>query len=121
MSVYLLLKTVHILSATVLFGTGLGIAYFKWSTDRTQDPAAIRAVSDRVVTADWLFTLPTAILQPVTGLALAGGETFASDLVPVEDPVPAGTGEWGRPSSSRWPRGPRRGPGRRECRRPRAL
>jgi uncharacterized membrane protein len=71
MSVYALLKTLHILSATVLFGTGLGIAYFKWATDRSGDVAAIRAVSERVVTADWLFTLPTAILQPVTGLALA--------------------------------------------------
>ena len=69
MSAYVVLKTVHILSATVLFGTGLGIAYFKWSTDRTRDVRAIRAVSERVVVADWLFTLPSAIVQPTTGLA----------------------------------------------------
>ena len=71
MSLYLLLKTLHILSATVLFGTGLGIAYFKWTTDRSGDVRAIRVVSERVVIADWLFTTPAIIVQPITGIALA--------------------------------------------------
>jgi len=71
MSLYLLLKTLHILSATVLFGTGLGIAYFKWTTDRSGDVRAIRVVSERVVIADWLFTTPAIVVQPLTGIALA--------------------------------------------------
>jgi uncharacterized membrane protein len=73
MNWYFILKTIHILSAAILFGTGLGIAFFKWITDRSQNVAAIRAVSDKVVAADWLFTLPAIVVQLVTGLALAKG------------------------------------------------
>lgn len=33
---------------------------------------AIRVVSEKVVLADWLFTLPATIVQALTGFALAG-------------------------------------------------
>ena len=68
---YLLIKWVHILSATLLFGTGLGSAFYKYMADRRGDVAAIAFVSRHVVLADWWFTTPTVILQPVTGFALA--------------------------------------------------
>ena len=71
MSSYFLLKTIHIASAAVLFGTGLGIAFFKWITDRTGNVGAIRVVSEKVVLADWLFTLPAIVVQLLTGLVLA--------------------------------------------------
>ena len=71
MTAYFTLKLVHVLSATVLFGTGVGTAFFKWTTDRSGDVGAIRIVSERVVLADWLFTTPAAVVQPVTGVALA--------------------------------------------------
>lgn len=71
MNTYLLIKCLHILSATVLFGTGIGIAFFKWITDRSGDIRAIRIVAERTVLADWLFTTPAVILQPITGLGLA--------------------------------------------------
>ena len=71
MSSYLLLKAVHVISATVLLGTGLGIAFFKWITDRTGNTGAIRVVSEKVVLADWLFTLPAILVQAATGVALA--------------------------------------------------
>lgn len=71
MSSYFLLKAIHIASAAVLFGTGLGIAFFKWITDRTGNVGAIRVVSEKVVLADWLFTLPAIVVQLLTGLALA--------------------------------------------------
>jgi uncharacterized membrane protein len=67
---YFILKTIHIASAAVLFGTGLGIAFFKWITDRSGSVAAIRVVAEKVVLADWLFTLPAIIVQLVTGVAL---------------------------------------------------
>jgi uncharacterized membrane protein len=70
-SAYFLLKAIHITSAAVLFGTGLGIAFFKWITDRTGNAVAIRVVSEKVVLADWLFTLPAIIVQLLTGLMLA--------------------------------------------------
>lgn len=71
MSSYFILKAIHITSAAVLFGTGLGIAFFKWITDRTGEVAAIRVVSEKVVLADWLFTLPAIVVQAATGFALA--------------------------------------------------
>jgi uncharacterized membrane protein len=68
---YFFLKAVHIVSSTVLFGTGLGTAFFKWAVDRSRSVAAIRVVSERVVLADWLFTSPAIVVQAVTGVALA--------------------------------------------------
>jgi uncharacterized membrane protein len=68
---YFVLKAIHVVSAAVLFGTGLGIAFFKWIADRTGNVPAIRVVSEKVVLADWLFTLPAIIVQALTGFALA--------------------------------------------------
>lgn len=51
-----------------MFGTGLGTAFYKWTTDRSGDVRSIAVVMERVVLADWLFTTPTAIIQPITGL-----------------------------------------------------
>lgn len=68
---YLFAKWIHILSATLLFGTGLGSAFYKWRTDRTDNLHAIYVTNKNVVTADWLFTTPTVFIQPITGLWLA--------------------------------------------------
>ncbi len=68
--IYLTLKWLHILSAIVLFGTGLGSAFYKFMTDRRGDIASIAMVNRTVVQADWLFTTPTIIIQPLTGLAM---------------------------------------------------
>jgi uncharacterized membrane protein len=70
-SAYFVLKLVHVLSAAVLAGTGFGIAFFKWIVDRTGNVSAIRLVSEKVVLADWIFTLPAIVVQAVTGVALA--------------------------------------------------
>jgi uncharacterized membrane protein len=71
MSLYLLIKTLHILSSTILFGTGIGIAFYKWLTDRSGDVHAIRLSSERTVLADWIFTTPAVFVQPLSGIALA--------------------------------------------------
>jgi uncharacterized membrane protein len=68
---YFWLKTVHIVSATILFGTGLGTAFFKWITDRSENVHAIRVVAERVVWADWIFTTPAVVVQAITGVLLA--------------------------------------------------
>jgi uncharacterized membrane protein len=68
---YATLKTLHILSMVLLFGTGLGSAYYKWMADRTGIVAHIAATNRQVVLADWLFTTPTVIFQPLSGLGLA--------------------------------------------------
>ena len=67
---YLALKWIHILSSTVLFGTGIGSAFYLLATTLSRDPRAVATVSSWVVWADWLFTTPTAIVQPLTGWLL---------------------------------------------------
>ena len=68
---YLWLKIVHILSATLLFGTGLGTAFFMWRAHLSGDSRAIAVTAGNVVLADFLFTTPAVIVQPVTGILLA--------------------------------------------------
>lgn len=65
---YLVLKWVHVLSAILLFGTGLGSALYKFFTDRSGNLEAIAVTNRLVVMADWLITTPTIIIQPITGL-----------------------------------------------------
>lgn len=67
---YLTIKWLHIISATVLFGTGLGSAYYKFLADRSKNTFAIAITNKNLVLADWLFTTPTIIIQPVTGFIL---------------------------------------------------
>lgn len=67
---YPAIKLLHILSSTVLFGTGLGTAFQMWMAHQGGDVAGIARVSRQVVWADWLFTTPAIVLQPLTGLLL---------------------------------------------------
>ena len=67
---YETLKWLHILSSTLLFGTGLGSAFYKWCADRSNNLEAIAHTNRIVVIADWAFTTPTVIIQPITGILL---------------------------------------------------
>ncbi|WP_072378306.1 DUF2269 family protein [Rhizobium tibeticum] len=66
-----LLLLAHVIGATVLFGTGAGIAFFMVLAHRTRDPKLIAHVAGTVVIADALFTATASVLQPVTGYLLA--------------------------------------------------
>ena len=65
---YTVLKTLHILSMVLLFGTGLGSAFYKWMADRSGNITHIAVTNRHVVLADWVFTTPTVIFQPISGL-----------------------------------------------------
>jgi len=67
---YLCVKWLHVLSSTVLFGTGVGTAFCMLMANRTRDLGAIRFATRTVVIADWVFTTPAVIIQPVTGYML---------------------------------------------------
>jgi len=68
---YAFVKWLHVIGAAVILGTGLGTAFHFWITMRREGPAAIAAAGRSTVLADWLFTLPAVILQPVTGILMA--------------------------------------------------
>lgn len=71
MNFYLFIKTIHIISATVLLGTGAGIAFFMWRTWQTGETGLIAGVSRIVVLADFVFTLPAVVVQFLSGVWLA--------------------------------------------------
>ena len=70
MSLYVLLKIVHILSGAVLFGTGAGIAFFMLRANATKDAKTVADVGRIVVLADFVFTASAVVVQPISGLAL---------------------------------------------------
>jgi uncharacterized membrane protein len=61
----------HVIGATVLLGTGAGIAFFMLMAHRTDDPRIIAHVAGTVVTADLVFTASAVVAQPFTGALLA--------------------------------------------------
>jgi uncharacterized membrane protein len=71
MSLYVALKWIHVLSSVLLVGTGFGSAYYLFFVNRSRNLQAQAAVVPLVVRADWWFTAPTVIVQPVTGLWMA--------------------------------------------------
>ena len=71
MTTYFLLKYLHVIGATVLLGTGAGIAFFMLIAHRTGDARVIAATARTVVLADFLFTATAVVAQPITGLLLA--------------------------------------------------
>src|SRR6202042_2629885 len=67
MTLYFIVKYLHVLGAIVILGTGTGIAFFMLMAHRSRDVAFIARTAATVVTADMLFTLSAVLLQPVTG------------------------------------------------------
>jgi len=67
---FLMVKWVHIVSATILFGTGLGTALHMVLAHRSKDVRAVAVVTRNVVFVDWCCTLPSGIVQPLSGAAL---------------------------------------------------
>ena len=71
MTEYYVLKFLHVIGATVLLGTGAGIAFFMLLAHRSGNVAVIAGVARIVVIADIVFTATAVVAQPVTGLLLA--------------------------------------------------
>lgn len=71
---YLVVLWLHLIGAALLFGTGLGIAFFAWfgyrQGLREGNMGLIRGVLELTVVADTVFTAVAAVVQPVTGYLL---------------------------------------------------
>ncbi|MHB1949378.1 MAG: DUF2269 family protein [Gammaproteobacteria bacterium] len=67
---YAWIKIIHIISASVLFGTGLGTAFYMFYANLQNDVKLIAKATTEVVIADWLFTLTSGIIQAITGFIL---------------------------------------------------
>jgi uncharacterized membrane protein len=71
MTLYLVLKYLHVIGAAVLLGTGAGIAFFMLMAHLDGEPRVVAAVARIVVIADFVFTATAVVVQPVTGVWLA--------------------------------------------------
>ena len=67
---YLILKYIHIISSTILFGTGIGSAFYMFTANRRKNIENIYFTVKYVVIADWLFTTPAVIIQLISGTIL---------------------------------------------------
>jgi uncharacterized membrane protein len=67
MTLYFIVKYLHVLGAIVILGTGGGIAFFMLMAHRSGSAAFIARTASVVVIADMLFTLIAVIAQPITG------------------------------------------------------
>lgn len=70
MDVYFTIKTLHILGSTILFGTGIGIAFFMYASRHARNLHEKYFAARMTVLADYIFTAPAVILQPATGIWL---------------------------------------------------
>jgi len=77
---YALLKTIHIISSTLLFGTGLGSAFYYLRAQQSKNRQALLFASKNVVLADWLFTTPSVIIQPISGFLLMHKLHYSFDI-----------------------------------------
>lgn len=64
------IKLLHIISAAVLFGTGLGTAFYMLYVNRQNNTFLIAKATAAVVIADWFFTLTSGLLQALTGFIM---------------------------------------------------
>src|ERR1700682_4565854 len=67
MTLYFLVKYLHVLGAIVILGTGSGIAFFMLMAHRSRDASFIARTATTVVIADMLFTLTAVLLHAVPG------------------------------------------------------
>jgi uncharacterized membrane protein len=67
---YALLKLAHIVSVTLFFGAGIASVVLKLRADRAGDVRDIAFALRHVVVADWLFTIPSGVLLPLTGAGM---------------------------------------------------
>ncbi len=74
--IYTWLKLIHIMSSTILFGTGLGSAFYLYCADRSKNIYAIAFAARKVVLADFIFTTPAVIIQPITGFIMAAQANY---------------------------------------------
>jgi uncharacterized membrane protein len=70
MDLFQIIRLVHIVSASILFGTGIGIAFFMLKAHVSRNANAMAFTTSNVVLADWIFTTPTVIIQALSGLWL---------------------------------------------------
>ena len=82
---YDFIKFLHVIGATVILGTGAGIAFFMLVAHLSRDAAFVARTAAVVVLADFVFTATAVAVQPLTGYLLmsAAGIPFTESWIVV--------------------------------------
>jgi uncharacterized membrane protein len=67
---YAWIKIIHVISAAVLFGTGMGTAFYMFYVNRQKDIRLIAMATKQVVFVDWVFTGTSGVIQFFSGMWL---------------------------------------------------
>lgn len=68
---YQILKLIHIVSATLMIGAGIGSAFYLFLSYKRFAVSTLKDVLKLVVLADSIFTAPAVVVQFITGLLLS--------------------------------------------------
>ena len=68
---YHILKLIHIFSATLMIGAGIGSAFYLFLSYKRFQVSTLKDVLKLVVLADSVFTAPSVVIQFITGLMLS--------------------------------------------------
>jgi uncharacterized membrane protein len=74
---YSVLKYLHVIGATLILGTGSGIAFFMLMAHLSRDAAFVARTAAVVVLADIIFTATAVVAQPLTGYLLSRQAGFS--------------------------------------------
>ncbi|MGT2432020.1 DUF2269 family protein [Cupriavidus basilensis] len=74
---YLIVKWLHILSATFMFGTGFGTAFYMFFVNRSRNVQAMAVVTRWVVRADTWITAPAVVFQTLSGIYMMHAAGYA--------------------------------------------
>lgn len=69
---YFYIKIIHVMSAAILFGTGLGTAFYMFLVNQQKNIALIARATKQVVFVDYVFTGTSGVIQFITGMAMLG-------------------------------------------------
>lgn len=72
-----LLKWVHIVSSTLLFGAALGSSIHCWRAHSTHEVRTVAAVMRTVVAVDWWVVTTTGFIQPASGFLLVHAKGYS--------------------------------------------
>ncbi|MBV8802240.1 MAG: DUF2269 domain-containing protein [Gammaproteobacteria bacterium] len=68
--IYVWLKILHVVSASILFGTSMGTAFYMFYVNLQNNISLIVKATYAVVIANWLFTMTSGVVQVMTGFSM---------------------------------------------------
>jgi uncharacterized membrane protein len=66
----LFVKAVHLMAAMFFLGFGMGSVFYKIRAYQSRDVRVIAFCDREIVRADWLFTVPSGVVLPLSGAYL---------------------------------------------------